>query len=130
VREMAHAQGGITIYLEVSSTEEALWSQMLMTIGYWGQTNSFATCLHVRQEAPQPQECAQPLQAAMPSIALSSFCSCILSEFRDSSVSWEEIDPFVPLGRTNPLKFSIYVWPLRISTHGAGKVLVRTPLPV
>ena len=129
VREMAHAEGALTIYLEVPSSEEATWSQMLMTIGYWGQTNSFASCLQVRQEAPRPQECAIPLQAAMSSMALSSFFSCILSEFRDSSVSWEEIDPFMPPGRTSPLKFDIYVWPLRITKqHGAGKVLVRMPL--
>jgi len=126
---MAHAEGELTIYLEVPSSEEAIWSQMLMTIGYWGQTNSFATCLRIRQEAPQPQECVMPLQAAIQPIALSSFFSCILSEFRDSSVSWEEIDPFAPLGRTSSLKFDIYVWPLRMTKqHGAGKMLVRTPL--
>lgn len=129
-REMAHAEGDLTIYLEITSADEAMWTQVLMTIGYWGQTNSFATCLRVRQEAPRMQECVMPLQEVS-SIPLHSFFSCILSEFRDSSVAWEEIDPFAPPEKANPLKLDIYVWPLRIVTlHGAGKVLVRTPLPV
>jgi hypothetical protein len=128
-REMAHAEGELTIYLEVPSSEEAIWSQILMTIGYWGQTNSFATCLRVHQGAPLLQECAMPLRTARASMALSSFFSCILSEFRDASVSWDEIDPFAPPERTNPFKLDLYVWPLRMTKlHGAGKVLVRTPL--
>ena len=120
-REMAHAQGELTIYLNIAASEEARWTQLLMTIGYWGQTNSFATCLRVRQEAPQPQECVMPLQR-ISSIPLHSFFSCILSEFRDSSVAWEEIDPFAPLERANPFKLDIYVWPLRVVTqHGGGQ---------
>jgi hypothetical protein len=127
---MAHAEGELTMYLEIDSSEEAMWTQVLMTIGYWGQTNSFATCLRVRQEAPLIQECAMPLRRVS-SLPLHSFFSCILSEFRDSSVSWEEIDPFAPMGRTNPFKLDIYVWPLRMETmHGAGKVLTRAPLQV
>jgi hypothetical protein len=127
-REMAHAEGELTIYLEIDASDDAMWTQALMTIGYWGQTNSFATCLRVRQEAPRVQECVMPLKK-VPSIPLGTFFSCILSEFRDSSVSWGEIDPFAPPEKTNPFKLDIYVWPLRIVTlHGAGKVLVRTPL--
>ncbi len=129
-REMAHAEGELTIYLEIPSSEEGRWSQLLETIGYWGQTNSFATCVQIRQETPQPQECAIPLREAF-SVSLSSFFSCILSEFRDTSVAWEEIDPFASLERTNPFKLGIYVWPLRIITHHrAGKVLVRTPFQI
>lgn len=61
-REMAHAQGPLTVYLHIPAEQEAPFRQMLSTIGYWGQTNSFATCLGVEHSTPNEDECARPRQ--------------------------------------------------------------------
>jgi len=62
-REVAHAEGVMTVYLEISLEERNTWETLLRNIGYWGQASSFATCLEVSECAPETNECAQPLQA-------------------------------------------------------------------
>lgn len=133
LREMAHAEGPLTIYIEVPEEEQQMWSQMLLLIGYWGQTDSFATCIHVRQDTPNRQECVRHLQEILPisSRPLQSYYSCTLTDFRDQQVSWEEIDPFSSVLRNNPLTLDIYLWPLEeVKRTEAGKLLIRSPLEI
>jgi hypothetical protein len=51
-REMAQAQGPMTIYMELPGKDQEMWKQLFKGIGYWGQTNSFVTCLGVNECAP------------------------------------------------------------------------------
>jgi hypothetical protein len=62
-RQMAHAQGTMTVYLELPRQERETWETLLRSVGYWGQASSFATCLEVSERVPQRHECAQPLHA-------------------------------------------------------------------
>ena len=57
-RQMAHAQGTMTVYLELPRQERETWETLLRSVGYWGQANSFATCLEVSERAPLKNECA------------------------------------------------------------------------
>jgi hypothetical protein len=59
-RQMAHAEGTMTVYLELPREERKMWDTLLRNIGYWGQTNSFATCLEVHEQLPLKNVCATP----------------------------------------------------------------------
>lgn len=129
-REMAHAEGVMTVYLQIPLEERGTWETLLRTIGYWGQASSFATCLEVSERAPETHECAQSLQVVGEHVLLRPFFSCILSEFRDSHVAWQEV---IPLEATpakterNPLKLEVYVWPLQVARQsGRSTLLVRS----
>lgn len=129
-REMAHAGGTMTIYLQLPREEQETWNILLKNVGYWGQASSFATCLDVSERLPLIKECAQPLQAVGEYGSLRPFFSYILSEFRDSRVSWQEIVPFDGLNTQtmgNPLKLEIYVWPLQVVRQsGQSTLLIRS----
>lgn len=129
-REMAHAEGKMTVYLELPLREQETWETLLRCIGYWGQASSFATCLDVREQAPLKDECAQPLRGVDEGTMLSPYFTCVLSEFRDSHVAWQEVVPFdgsrVRMMR-NPLKLDVYLWPLRVVRQsGRNTLLIRT----
>jgi len=61
VREMAHASGPMTVYLQVPQECERRLSVVLRAVGYWGQSSSLACCLGVREAPPVPGESALPL---------------------------------------------------------------------
>jgi hypothetical protein len=129
-REMAHAEGSMTVFLDIPLEERSVWESLLKGIGYWGQTSSFAVCLEVRERAPETRECAQPLQAIGEHVLIQPFFSCILSEFRDSHVLWQEVVPEETPEKTtrNPLKLEMYVWPLQVTRRAGGStLLVRSP---
>jgi len=131
-REMAHAEGTMTVYLELPLEEHETGKILLRNIGYWGQADSFATCVDVYEQAPLKQECAQPLRVVGEQNLLHPFFSCILSEFRDSGVTWQEVVPFdeSPTRSTrNPLKLEVYVWPLQVVRQsGRNTLLVQSPI--
>ena len=109
IREMAHAEGSMTVYLRVPNEQEERWRHLLQMIGYWGQTNSFTTCLHVEQKNPNEDECACALEQLLPAHALQLYLPCLLTEFRDHQVAWEEILPDAPRSRLSPLQYKMYV---------------------
>jgi hypothetical protein len=131
-RQMAHAQGTMTVYLELPRQERETWETLLRSVGYWGQASSFATCLEVSERVPLRYECAQPLQALSDQSPIRPFFSCVLTEFRDSHVTWQEVVPFDgPYSRTahNPLKLEVYAWPLQVVRQdGQNTLLMRAPL--
>jgi hypothetical protein len=106
-RQMAHAEGTMTVYLELPLQERNMWETLLMNIGYWGQTSSFASCLGVQERAPLRSECIRPLEGLSERTIIRPYSSCLHSEFRDAKVTWQEVVPFDDL-RTqdirNPLK--------------------------
>lgn len=129
-REMAHADGPLTIYLWVPKAEAAMWQELLLAIGYWGQTSSLACCLRVEERVPSLQECIVPLRQWISRGPLQTFFSCILSEFRDASLTWEDLLPVVGTPSRSILRLEVYLWPLIVEEQrGSGKVLVRTLFP-
>ena len=132
-REMAHAEGSLMLYIEFPQEERDRWHLLLRSISYWGQASSFTTCLEISEDAPVENECVQPLREVSTSTALQPFFSCILSEFRTSSLSWhnvvprEEDSPLEPVNSV--LKWEIYVWPLQVMRQTSrSTLLVRSPV--
>jgi hypothetical protein len=129
VREMAHAQGPMTVYIEIPSRQEEVYWALLRAIGYWGQTNSLAYCVAVREAAPQQGMCAMPLNALGSSRPLRPFFSCLLTEFRTRSLEWHEVVPASDSSDSQALRLDIYVWPMLVEHRsGEGKLLVRHAL--
>jgi hypothetical protein len=127
-REMAHAQGPMTIYIQVPSHLQESFSAILRMIGYWGQATSLAWCTELGTATPSTQECVTPLRLLPRYVRLRPFFSSILSEFRNGSVTWKEVMPVIGERRANPLRMDIYIWPLALREHhGSGKLYVRTP---
>ncbi len=127
-REMVHAQGPVTVYLQVPSHLQESFSSILRIIGYWGQASSLAWCTEISAGAPSTQECVTPLRLFPGHAPLHPFFSSILSEFRNGSVTWKEVMPVIGERKANPLRMDIYVWPLMLTEHhGSGKLFVRTP---
>src|SRR5260370_14035923 len=60
VREMAHAGGPMTIFLQVPEDFEQRLRVVLQTIGYWGQSSSLASCLGVTNTSPVPVHTSLP----------------------------------------------------------------------
>jgi hypothetical protein len=129
VREMAHAQGPMTVYLEIPSRQEEAYRALLRAIGYWGQTSSLASCTGVREAAPEQGMCALPLSALGSASQLRPFFSCLLTEFRTPSLAWHEVVPAPDSRYAQALRLDIYVWPMLVEHRsGEGKLLVRHAL--
>ncbi len=126
-REMAHAEGPVTISLQVPISLRKSFSQILSMIGYWGQASGLAFCTTIQTKPPEQEQCVRPLRLFPEQVPARPFFSCILSEFRDSRVSWEEVMPVIGARHKNPLRMDVYVWPLVLSVQqGSGKLYVRT----
>ena len=125
-REVAHASGPLTVYLEVPSQETMHWVELLRAVGYWGQSSSLAYCTGVQEDQPEPKECVTRLRGWKGPGPLEPFFSSILSEFRTEALSWEEIMPVVGVQKGETLALDVYVWPLVIAEqHGRGRLLLR-----
>lgn len=125
-REVAHAEGLMTAYLQIPRPLQDAFGQVLGVIGYWGQASSLAWCTGIQESVPRVDECVMPLRLLQGQIRLRPFLSCILSEFRDGSVAWHEVMPVVGVRISNALRLDVYVWPLtEVSHQGSGKLLVR-----
>ena len=129
-REMAHAEGNLSLYLHVPHALQEPFRQILGMIGYWGQASSLAWCSDLQNGMPLTEECVKPLRQFKSSAPVQPFFASILSEFRDPQVSWNEVMPLLGGRVANPLRLDVYVWPLiEQMQHGSGKVLVRQAFP-
>lgn len=129
LREMAHAYGPMIIYVGIPSQEELIYTALLKTIGYWGQSHSFASCINITHTEPEAGEYALPLRLLGPQYHLQPYFSCLVSEFRNSSLSWEEIVPEELPAKTQFLTLDVYIWPLVLSHQQAGgKLFVRSSI--
>lgn len=129
-REMAHAEGFLSIYLSVPQALQEPFRQILGMIGYWGQASSLAWCANLQNSDPLTEECVMPLRLFKNHAPVRPFFASILSEFRDPQVSWNEVMPHLRGRIANPLRLDVYVWPLiERMQHGSGKVLVRQAFP-
>lgn len=126
-REVAHAQGLLTVYLQIPLETANVFRECLMTIGYWGQTDSLATCVAVEEASPVEEECALPLRTLPWRTSLRAFFSCVMTEFRHANLPWEDIVPGQH-SKEDPLWREVYVWPMLLAERrAANKLLVRQP---
>ena len=114
IREMAHALGNMTVFLQIPKETEQMYRAVLKAVGYWGQTSSLTCCVGIDPRSPDTNEVATPLGSLDEHVPLQQFYSCLASEFRDAQVSWQEIVSEVPTKKTRSLQFDIYVWPMLI----------------
>lgn len=128
-REMAHASGPMTIYLQIPASFERNMRALLQAVGYWGQSSSLASCLSVTYTSPVLDECATPLVSLDASLPLQPFFSCLVTEFASHHLLWYDIVPEEEKRKMKALRLAIYVWPMIIDyRHGTEKLLVRIPL--
>jgi hypothetical protein len=130
-REVAHAEGPMTAYIQVPRPKQDAFCQVLGMIGYWGQASSLAWCTGIQESVPPLDECVLPLRLLQEQARLRPFFSCILSEFRDRSVAWHEVMPVAGGRISNALRLDVYVWPLtEVSQQESGRLLVRQAFTV
>lgn len=129
VREMAHAGGPMTVYLQVPKDFEPRLRVMLQAVGYWGQSSSLACCLGVTETPPVPGESALPLARLDGTIPLRPYFTCLATELCADRLSWDELVAGEGTHEPEALRLDVYVWPMIIEyRQGAQKVLVRVPL--
>jgi hypothetical protein len=129
VREMAHAGGPMTVFLQVPEDFEQRLRVVLHAIGYWGQSSSLVSCLGVTNAPPVRGECALPLALLDERALLRPYFTCLATEFRSDRLAWEEVVATDETPRAEALRLDVYVWPI-VTRHryGTQKLLVRAPL--
>lgn len=128
-REMAQASGMMTVYLQIPLLFVSRVTTLLQSIGYWGQGSSMTYCAQVDCIDPQTGECAVPFATSDASRRAGQRFSCLVSEFRDSQIKWEEILPSQERKCSAAMRLELYVWPLMvIERHGGGKLLLYRSL--
>ena len=128
VREMAHAAGSMTVFLQMPEEAEQRMHRLLQAVPYWGQSSSLTSCLGVRSAPPLPAECALPLDLLDDTAPVRPYFSCPVTEFRSHQLSWEEVVPGGKMPKASALRCDIYVWPMVMDyRHGTQKGLVRAP---
>lgn len=129
MREMAHAAGPMTVFLQIPKDAEHRMYRLLQAVGYWGQSSSLTSCLGIRSTTPLPGECAFPLDLLDDTAPVGPYFSCPVTEFRSHQLSWEDVVPGGKMPKMSVLRCDIYVWPMVMDyRHGTQKVLVRAPL--
>ncbi|MBU0492754.1 MAG: hypothetical protein KKA73_22335 [Chloroflexi bacterium] len=128
-REMAHAAGCLTVYIQVPTDEAVTYRELLAAIGYWGPASSLAFCIEISSTAPPAGEFAVPLQSLAATRPIQQFFVGVTAEFRDPAVGWGEIMPEVHSEQTDAIRLDLYVWPMVIGErHRGGKLLLRRSL--
>lgn len=126
VREMAHARGPMTVFLQIPQDAGHRMHRLLQAVPYWGQSSSLTSCLGVVSTAPLLEECALPLDLLDDTALLRPYFSCPVTEFRSNQPSWEDIATGGKMPKTSALRCDIYVWPMVTEyRHGTQKLLVR-----
>jgi hypothetical protein len=128
VREMAHARGPMTVFLQIPQDAGHRMHRLLQAVTYWGQSSSLTSCLGVMSTAPLLEECALPLDLLDDTVPLRPIFSCPVTEFHANRLSWEHIAPGGKMPKTSALRCDIYVWPMVTEyRHGTQKLLVHAP---
>lgn len=128
VREMAHAAGPMTVFLQIPQDAGHRMHRLLQAVPYWGQSSSLTSCLGVMRTAPLLEECALPLDLLDDTAPLRPYFTCPVTEFHSNQLSWEDIAPGGKMPTFSALRCDIYVWPMVTEyRHGTQKLLVRAP---
>jgi hypothetical protein len=127
-REVAHTSGQLTVYLQIPADLSQPFSKILENVSYWGQAHSLTCCVSVSHAEPDVTECARPLSSLEFTKPLRQFFTCVVSEFRDPQVGWEEVMPVVQPIASTAIRLQLFIWPLVITQqHSEGKLLQRQP---
>lgn len=128
-REFCHAQGEMTVYIKLPVTYENVCYEILEMIGYWGQANSLTCCMNITHSSPKIEDCGMPLKRFTPHQSMQNLFSCVVSDFRDEKVGWDEIMPVMREKDPTAIRLELWVWPLVISEQwSTHKLLVRRSL--
>lgn len=129
LREMAHAQGVLTVYLQIPAAEAPRLQALCQTIGYWGQTDSLASCVAIQQSDPPEGEYVLPFREFTRADRVQPYFSGLATEFRDQCLSWEEVTIATSgRGRRNSrqaLVLDLYLWPLVLRRQYDGQKLFQ-----
>lgn len=127
-REVAQAQGVLTVYVQIPTVVANEFRELLLAIGYWGQTDSLAMCLAVEEATPDLNECMLPLRLLEGKSPLRGFFTCVLTEFRGNGLAWEEVTATAQAGQGEPLLMDLYIWPMvLVERLSENKWLMRQP---
>jgi hypothetical protein len=97
---------------------------LLAGIGYWGQASGLAWCTRITNDAPDAALCIRPIRLMHGTQQVGSLFSGLATEFRSSTVEWEEVIPELSEQQSCAIKPEVYVWPLRVcEQHSAGQIL-------
>jgi hypothetical protein len=125
-REYAHAQGTMTVYIEVPENQGHTLVELLQAVGYWGQAHSFTHCVSISTAAPLATECLRPLRTLSSVCRVQHLTVSLVSEFRSPDLKWDEIAPNVSVQPPDPLTIELHVWPLTvIEQHQGDRLLLR-----
>jgi hypothetical protein len=128
LREMAHATEPLTVYIEVPPCEEERFRRLLQAVGYWGRTDSLTYSMSITQHVPDSSICVSPLRTLQNNYSVRQFFACVLTEFRDHRVTWQEIVPTSDTSKNQAFRLDVYVWPMIVAYKQSGsKLLVRHP---
>jgi hypothetical protein len=110
-REFAHAEGLLTVYIAIPSEFQAVFTELLYAVGYWGQGNSLAVCVQVSLARPLPQEVIQPL-SALSAQPIRHYATAFLTEWAETTASWTAVTESEPPTCFTP---GLFVLPLEVS---------------
>lgn len=128
-QEKAHTQGLLTIFFELPAEYKADFEKIFHFIGYWGRTDSLASCVETYVSTPKKAECAMRLSAISKHLPVQPLLSTFANEFRDNQVQWEEVTSAFSSEHGPAIQIEIFVWPLLIQEQtSAGKLLVHKPI--
>ena len=128
-REYAHARGVMTVFVQIPDEQADVFREVLRAIGYWGRADSLAYCVAIAHAVPQENECATPLSHLRARLPIRRFFCCLLSEFRDGLVAWNEVVPDLDREDTDAVRPNLYVWPMVVvEQHRGGTQLLRRSL--
>ena len=113
-REYVHAKGNLTIYVSVPVHLIDLFTTLFKGVGYFGQTDSFATCVSVREANPEPGSYGQPLEKFKAVRPLGQYHTSFVTELRDERVSWAELNAADGDCNGSALRIRLHVWPLTV----------------
>jgi hypothetical protein len=119
----------MTVYLQVPTRHADDCRAVLKSVAYWGQANSLAWCVRVYPAAPRDGEVAVPLRSLNGFSPLRQFFACIVSEFRDTQMEWDEVMPTLRRRKKDTIRMELYVWPMVMGEqHCGGRLLHRHSL--
>jgi hypothetical protein len=127
-RQVAQAQGALTVYIRVPETSVEYFRELLVAIGYWGQTDSLTMCLAVEEAVPDQRECAIPLRLVHGDTPLGTYFICVLADFRSQTIFWDEVVEGMHANEEDPLMREVYLWPMSlVESHAENTRYVRLP---
>jgi len=123
-RQVAHALDEMAVYVNVDLDSEVQIATLMQGIGYWGQSNSFASCIEVSRKAPVDDTCIRPVEDQGRMSTQTPFYTGIATEALGPMVTWEHVMAEHAQSQT-PLRQRLFVWPLVIEVRHAGSQVLR-----